>query len=68
MYSLPFNEAPFLTAAKADVEAIKIAVATANSLVELIFIWLLWVLIDNSIDFALKKSVWAVEKQGGFSR
>jgi hypothetical protein len=40
---VPFNEAPFLTAAKADVEAIRIAVATAISLVEVIFMGFVWV-------------------------
>jgi hypothetical protein len=39
---VPFNEAPFLTAAKADVEAIRIAAATAISLVEVIFMRFVW--------------------------
>jgi hypothetical protein len=36
---VPFNEAPFLTAAKADVEAIRIAVVTAISFLGVVFIW-----------------------------
>jgi hypothetical protein len=40
---VPFNEAPFLTAAKADVEAIRIAVATATSFLGVVFIWVLGV-------------------------
>jgi hypothetical protein len=43
VYSLPFNEAPFLTAAKAEVEAIRIAVATAISFLGVVFIWVLGV-------------------------
>jgi hypothetical protein len=43
VYSLPFNEAPFLTAANAEAEAIRIAVATAISFLEVVFIWVVWV-------------------------
>jgi hypothetical protein len=39
---VPFNEAPFLTAAKADAEAIRIAAATAISLVEVVFMRFVW--------------------------
>ena len=56
VYSLPFNEAPFLTAAKADVEAIRIAVATAISLVEFIFMRFIW-LFSEYFDFFGKKSL-----------
>jgi hypothetical protein len=40
---VPFNEAPFLTAAKADVEAIRIAVVIAISFLGFIFIRFVWV-------------------------
>ena len=42
VYSLPFNEAPFLTAAKAEDEVIRIAVATAISLVVFFFMRFVW--------------------------
>jgi hypothetical protein len=51
---VPFNEAPFLTAAKAEVDAIRIAVATAISFLGVVFIWFVWLFSELCWFFELK--------------